>query len=372
MPAARKTTAPAAKPPEAEQPATQPAIAAPDGAEAREQLVAAIATFQRDCPPIGKTKTATVPTKTGGSYSYTYADLGDILNAIRPHLAANGLALTQHTTREPTGPVLVTTISHVAGGAITSEVDLGQSPSNPQQFGGALTYLRRYELTTLLGIAAEEDRDAQDVQPPGQRPAELPVWAQPAGDPRKAEWRAILEPLIGKRRAGAAGKAIADTWGALPDGAVSIAKVIAAHLEAELGPCGLDEAKTNASDRREAEAAQAAAEQPDAPAPDDGDIPSDAGPPPPGTGGDLSVDEIEARRAAAAEPEPEPPAVAERQDPEVAPATVPLPIEQLVEMDSDDERRQLLRGLGCSCPDPLGPENGKDQACPIVGHGIPF
>src|SRR5262245_23751887 len=46
---------------------------------ARREWYAAVAAFQRDCPPIKKTKTATIPTKNGGSYSYRYAPLEEIL-----------------------------------------------------------------------------------------------------------------------------------------------------------------------------------------------------------------------------------------------------------------------------------------------------
>src|SRR6059058_4621631 len=117
-------------------------------------LVRALADAQAAFPPINRAHVAEVRGKDGKpGYSYTYADLADVLSAVRPVLAANGLAVTQRTLER--GKLLVTELRHVAGATIVSEVELGQSPGSPQQFGGALTYLRRYELVTLLGIAAE-------------------------------------------------------------------------------------------------------------------------------------------------------------------------------------------------------------------------
>jgi hypothetical protein len=55
---------------------------------------------QGQFPAITKGKTATVrmsEAKGGGTYSYNYADLGDVLGSVRPVLAAHGLALVQRT-----------------------------------------------------------------------------------------------------------------------------------------------------------------------------------------------------------------------------------------------------------------------------------
>jgi hypothetical protein len=140
----------------------------------------ALAAAQGEFPPIGRSHTAKIPGKDGRpGYQYSYADLGDVLSAVRPVLAKHGIALVQRTAHLQNGGVrLFTDLHHSSGQTIGSEIDLGQGPNNPQAHGGALTYLRRYQIVTLLGIAAEEDRDAQDV-PTTAPPAALPDWAQP-------------------------------------------------------------------------------------------------------------------------------------------------------------------------------------------------
>jgi hypothetical protein len=143
----------------------------------------ALAAAQGEFPPIGRSHTAKIAGKDGRpGYQYSYADLGDVLSAVRPVLAKHGIALVQRTAHLQNGGVrLFTDLHHSSGQTIGSEIDLGQGPNNPQAHGGALTYLRRYQIVTLLGIAAEEDRDAQDV-PATAPPAQMPAWARPAAD----------------------------------------------------------------------------------------------------------------------------------------------------------------------------------------------
>ena len=50
-------------------------------------LTEALVAFQASVPTIPKNRTAKIPTKNGGSYSDSYVDLTDILEAIRQPLA---------------------------------------------------------------------------------------------------------------------------------------------------------------------------------------------------------------------------------------------------------------------------------------------
>lgn len=293
-------------------PANTPTPEAPEPV-AHPNLVAALSAAQGAFPPIPKTKTA----KTG-TYSYTYADLADVLAAVRPVLSANGLALVQRTVREAGGLILSTELHHVAGEVLVSEVDLRQDAGNHQQFGGALTYLRRYEAVTLLGIQADEDTDGQHVEPAGRPapPVEVtPPWAKLLTDAdAKREALDALQSLIGDRdEARAALKATADAVGGIP------------HIVADL--------IVNTAQRRlvaEAEAAGAAALT-TLNAPEDS-------PPPPTAG----------------------------------PSTIPVP----EDLPQDPAKAHgTLVAAGCICPDPLAVHNDHpvhDDSCPLAGHGIPF
>jgi len=92
-----------------------------------------------------------------------YADLAAIFDAVRKPLAAQGLIVTQTTELREGGFVLVTTLAHSSGQFIKSEYPLPAS-GKPQEVGSALTYARRYSLSAIAGIAADEDDDANAAQ----------------------------------------------------------------------------------------------------------------------------------------------------------------------------------------------------------------
>jgi hypothetical protein len=122
-------------------------------------VYAALARAQGRFPTISKTKTATVETRSGGSYSYNYADIADVLAAVRPILADEGLAIVQRTdVLALGGHVLVTTLYHADGSFLESQWRM-RDLADPQGVGGDLTYFRRYQLSALIGVATEDDDD---------------------------------------------------------------------------------------------------------------------------------------------------------------------------------------------------------------------
>ena len=87
-----------------------------------------------------------------------YADLGAVIDAVKPPLIKYGLFFTQRSHPAETG-VSVETVLHHEGG---EELSLGTLfvPANKQDaqgFGSALTYARRYGLMTAFGVPAEDD-----------------------------------------------------------------------------------------------------------------------------------------------------------------------------------------------------------------------
>ena len=93
--------------------------------------------------------------RTNPHFKTKYADLAAVLNAARKPLSANGLAIVQTIG----DGVLHTRLLHTSGQWIASEHPLPMS-GKPQEIGSALTYARRYSLSALIGIAADEDDDA--------------------------------------------------------------------------------------------------------------------------------------------------------------------------------------------------------------------
>lgn len=122
---------------------------------------AALAAFQAEIPTVGKDQTAKVPTKAGGSYSYSYADLTSITEKALPLLAKHGLSFSARPTmHEQHGFVLKYELRHSEGHGTTDFYPLPDpSKCSPQEIGSALTYARRYSLCAATGIAPGGDDD---------------------------------------------------------------------------------------------------------------------------------------------------------------------------------------------------------------------
>ena len=122
--------------------------------EALQAFAKALAEFQGQCPQITKGKTARA-----GSYSYNYADLGDILHTVRPALAANGLALIQTLGNADDGrPTVTSILLHESGHSERSTFAFAAG-ADMQKLGSAVTYARRYSACAILGVVAEDDDD---------------------------------------------------------------------------------------------------------------------------------------------------------------------------------------------------------------------
>lgn len=123
------------------------------------QIVAALAKAQGEFPRIPKNKTVAVRTKTGGSYTFSYAPLETIMDAVRPVLAGNGIAVVQMVTDKS----VTTLLLHTSGEWLMSQplpIRISEEASNSSQaLGSAITYAKRYSLSPMLGVVADDDDD---------------------------------------------------------------------------------------------------------------------------------------------------------------------------------------------------------------------
>lgn len=94
-----------------------------------------------------------------GAYKFRYATLDAILDAVREPLAANGLAVVHAISHANGNLVLTARLLHESGEWLGSSVPLAAEKGGIQGLGSAITYLRRYTLAALLGIAADDDDD---------------------------------------------------------------------------------------------------------------------------------------------------------------------------------------------------------------------
>ena len=100
-----------------------------------------------------------------------YADLAECINTAKPHLASNGLAVTQLIGSNESGKqTLITMLTHESGQYISSEftmadaVLMGGAGKNPvQALGSGITYQRRYAYTAIIGMTQQDD-DGNSVQ----------------------------------------------------------------------------------------------------------------------------------------------------------------------------------------------------------------
>lgn len=120
---------------------------------------------------------------TNPRFGSKYATLDAIIEQVRPALAAHGLLLTQHVVSQDNYDQLtdcVTTRISDGDHEITSTVSVAAHAEDPQRFGAALTYARRYGIATLLALATDDDDDANSAQPePRSSSSSTPAPARP-------------------------------------------------------------------------------------------------------------------------------------------------------------------------------------------------
>lgn len=127
--------------------------------ESISDLCAALAKAQADFKNVARDKEVTVKTKTGGSYKFAYAPFESIVDAIRTPLGSNGLSFIQSASNVDGQLTLLTRLMHASGQWIETATPIVVSENGAQALGSGITYSKRYALTALLGIAADEDDD---------------------------------------------------------------------------------------------------------------------------------------------------------------------------------------------------------------------
>lgn len=152
-------------------------------------LAAALVTAQQSIGTVTKDKTANL----GQKYSYTYANLAACLEAVREPLTKNGLCLVQGACGHGNAITVATRLLHKSGEWIESAITLTAKDASPQSIGSAITYGRRYGLSALVGLAAEDD-DGKAAQP-DRTNAQTARVAEPVKPAGYDEWLADMTAL---------------------------------------------------------------------------------------------------------------------------------------------------------------------------------
>jgi hypothetical protein len=122
-----------------------------------QKIATALVKAQRDFAPALKTST-------NPHFRSRYADLAACVEAVIDSLNANGIAMIQRTHDSDNGVAVETLFVHESGETITGGIlHVPAAKHDPQGYGSALTYARRYSLMAACGIAPEDD-DANMAQ----------------------------------------------------------------------------------------------------------------------------------------------------------------------------------------------------------------
>jgi hypothetical protein len=130
--------------------------------EARKEYHVAMAKFKQNPPTICKEKTVAY-----GNTKYNYATLANVVEKISSELSKHGLSASWQT--KTNGVISVTCrITHVKGHSeettLSADADLSGSKNKIQAIGSTISYLERYTILALTGLATEDmDDDAQSV-----------------------------------------------------------------------------------------------------------------------------------------------------------------------------------------------------------------
>ena len=138
--------------------------------EAKKAYVKAMAEFKKNPPKIQKDKNVSIPHKNDNGFTkYSHASLANVSEKINAGLSLHGLSAAWSTQQN--GQILVTCkITHEKGHSeettLSAPADNTGSKNPIQQIGSTITYLQRYTLLSLVGLATEgQDDDGKGSEP---------------------------------------------------------------------------------------------------------------------------------------------------------------------------------------------------------------
>jgi len=192
---------------------------------ARGSLFAALAKAQ------AKIKHAVKDSK-NPHFNSKYADLAAVAEACREALTENGICVIQDPSTIGNQVTCVTTLGHASGESYESK-PLAMVPRDlsPQTVGSCVTYLRRYQLASVVGVAPDDDdgNAAQGLASPKGEAGTAKPAAAPRANTVKHDGKPATNDSIARLMA-----LKADVGGMSPD---MYSKQLAAFKQADGKPC---------------------------------------------------------------------------------------------------------------------------------------
>ena len=139
--------------------------------QAKRAYVEAMAAFKANPPKIEKLKKVSFSTSKGAT-SYSHATLADVTEKINASLSSHSLHAAWSTSQDAKQITVTCTITHIQGHSestsLTAPVDESGSKNAIQAIGSTVTYLCRYTLLALTGLAtydiADDDGNSSGVK----------------------------------------------------------------------------------------------------------------------------------------------------------------------------------------------------------------
>ncbi len=145
---------------------------------------------------------------TNPHFKSKYADLASVWDACRKPLAKNGLAVLQPVTAEGNAVTVTTILAHCSGEWISESLTMTAQQATPQAVGSTITYGRRYGLSSMVGIAPDDDDGEAATARGFSQPTAVPVRpsdhaALPGVSGREGEIGPVMLASVKPGRAGA-------------------------------------------------------------------------------------------------------------------------------------------------------------------------
>jgi hypothetical protein len=170
------------------------------------KLAAALAAFQAEAPTVKKSQKAEVPTKAGGKFTYTFANLANVTEAAYPLLAKHGMSFSACPERTERGYELVGWLLHSSGESLRGALPI--QGNTAQEIGSSITYGRRYLLGSMTGVVTDDDDDgvlASRAKKPAAKPEPAAAEPRPTTGPQL-----VSKPQLAKIHAGLGDLGITD------------------------------------------------------------------------------------------------------------------------------------------------------------------
>ncbi|MBF5007631.1 ERF family protein [Diaphorobacter caeni] len=112
-----------------------------------------------------------------------YADLPAVIDAVKTALNDNGIAFMQTGSPSDDGKLHLTTrLLHTSGEWLQDTIVMPLPKQDPQGYGSAMTYARRYGLASITGLYQDDDDGTRAVAPANTKPVKRQLTAKIADE----------------------------------------------------------------------------------------------------------------------------------------------------------------------------------------------